>query len=153
MGYLSIDKIDLKGMTYKQLTQKLLGTTSDNLREEIAKKFNLKVDDPIIDRLEWVGLFSDTKIPSNVDTALDALCYIFQQKLVYNKGERDMIIMRHEFIAEYEDRREKLSSTLIDFGIKNGDTSMSRTVSLPVSICVRLVAEGIFFSEFIFMIF
>ena len=30
---------------------------------------------------------------------------------------------------------------LIDFGIKNGDTSMSRTVSYPVAIATRLVLE------------
>lgn len=147
MGYLGIDKIDLAGKTYKQLAQHLLGTNSDNLREEVAKKFNLKIDDPILDRLEWVGLFSDTKIPQNIETALDALCHIFQQKLNYNKGERDMLLMRHEFIAEYSDRREKLSSTMIDYGIKDGDSSMSRTVSLPVAICVRLVAEGIYFNK------
>lgn len=65
-----------------------------------------------------------------------------------------MIVMRHEFVAEYPDRREYISSTLVDYGIPNGilvqtavhsyegDSSMSRTVSLPVGIAIRSVLEG-----------
>lgn len=63
-------------------------------------------------------------------------------RLVYKPGERDLILMKHEFIAEYSDRREYISSTLIDYGIPNGHTSMSRTVGLPVAITTRLVLEG-----------
>lgn len=33
------------------------------------------------------------------------------------------------------------SSTLITFGEPNGDTAMSRTVSFPVAIAIRLVLE------------
>jgi saccharopine dehydrogenase (NADP+, L-glutamate forming) len=52
-----------------------------------------------------------------------------------------MLLMRHTFLAEYDDRVETLTSTMIDYGIENGDTSMSRTVTLPVAIAVRLVHE------------
>jgi hypothetical protein len=62
--------------------------------------------------------------------------------LQYAPGERDMIVMRHEFVVEYPDRFEHLSSTLIDYGISNGFSSMSRTVSLPLAIVVRQVLEG-----------
>ena len=47
-----------------------------------------------------------------------------------------------EFEAEYPDRREKITSTMIDFGIPHGYTSMARTVGLPSAIGVRLVLEG-----------
>ncbi len=53
-----------------------------------------------------------------------------------------MIVMHHEFIAEYPNRREKMMSTLIDYGIPNGDSSMSRTVALPVAIASRMILEG-----------
>ena len=33
---------------------------------------------------------------------------------------------------------------MIDYGIPNGDSSMSRTVSLPVAIGVRMILEGEF---------
>ena len=67
------------------------------------------------------------------------------KKLTYAEGERDMIILQHQFIAVYpEERRapEKILSTLIDFGIPHGDSSMARTVGLPAAISARLILEG-----------
>jgi hypothetical protein len=52
-----------------------------------------------------------------------------------------MIVMHHEFIAEYSDHKEKITSTMIDYGIPNGDSSMSRTVALPVAIASRMILE------------
>jgi saccharopine dehydrogenase-like NADP-dependent oxidoreductase len=60
----------------------------------------------------------------------------------YAPGERDMLVMHHEFIAEYKDKKQKITSTLIDYGLPNGDSSMSRTVALPVAIASRMILEG-----------
>jgi hypothetical protein len=49
--------------------------------------------------------------------------------------------MHHEFIAEFPSHKEKTTSTLIDYGIPNGDSSMSRTVTLPVAIASRMILE------------
>ncbi len=63
----------------------------------------------------------------------------------YSAGERDMLLMKHTFIAEYpEGKKEKITCTLIDYGLPNGDSSMARTVSLPVAVSIRLVLEGKF---------
>jgi saccharopine dehydrogenase-like NADP-dependent oxidoreductase len=53
-----------------------------------------------------------------------------------------MIVLHHEFIAEFESGKEKINSTLIDFGIPNGDSSMARTVGLPAAIATKLILEG-----------
>ena len=54
--------------------------------------------DEIIVKLEWLGMFSnDLKVPEGTNTALDAVCHLCQEKLVYQKGEKDMIVMRHTF--------------------------------------------------------
>lgn len=56
-----------------------------------------------------------------------------------------MLLMKHTFVAEYPGgKKEKITCTLIDYGIPNGDSSMARTVSLPVAIAIRLVLEGKF---------
>ncbi len=49
---------------------------------------------------------------------MDAVCQLFVEKMQYAPGERDMLVMQHTFVAEYADRRETLTSTLVDFGIK-----------------------------------
>jgi len=62
----------------------------------------------------------------------------------YAEGERDMLVMKHTFVAEFpqEKKRRTYVTELIDYGLPNGDTSMSRTVSYPVAIATRLVLEG-----------
>jgi hypothetical protein len=53
-----------------------------------------------------------------------------------------MIVMQHEFVAEYPDYKEAITATMIDYGIPHGDTSMARTVGLPAAIAVRLILQG-----------
>jgi saccharopine dehydrogenase (NADP+, L-glutamate forming) len=65
------------------------------------------------------------------------------EKLQYEQGERDMIILQHTFEASYPDgKEERITSTLIDFGIPGGDSSMARTVGLPPAIGTKLILEG-----------
>lgn len=64
-------------------------------------------------------------------------------KLAYLPGERDMIVLQHEFFASYpKSGKETIVSTLIDFGIPGGDSSMARTVGLPAAIGTKLILEG-----------
>jgi saccharopine dehydrogenase (NADP+, L-glutamate forming) len=44
--------------------------------------------------------------------------------------------------AEYPDRREAITATMIDYGIPYGDSSMSRTVGLPAAIAARMILQG-----------
>ena len=48
------------------------------------------------------------------------------------------------FIGAFDDRREQITSTMIDFGIPGGFSSMARTVSLPCAIGVAMVLDGVF---------
>jgi saccharopine dehydrogenase-like NADP-dependent oxidoreductase len=108
----------------------------------VASKVKLSHTDPIISRLNWLGLFSDESIPLGTPTRLDALCHLFEEKMQYAPGERDMIVMHHDIVAKYPRRKERITSTLIDYGIPHGDSSMSRTVTLPVAIASRMILEG-----------
>ena len=142
LGLLELDEPVFENMTYADMMRKLIDSKNGDLPGAVAEAAGLKKSDPIISRLDWLGLFNDTEIPSNVTTYLDALCHLFEEKMQYAPGERDMIVMHHEFIAEYSDKKEKITSTLIDYGIPNGDSSMSRTVALPVAVASRMILEG-----------
>ena len=125
------------------MTADLVGCPADgNVREATAKKLAIAADSEIIDRLEWLGLFSDEPVPA-FDNRLDILSQRLQEKLFFKEGEKDMLILRHRFIVENKDKtRDLITSTLIDYGIPFGDSSMARTVSLPIAIATRLIAEG-----------
>ncbi len=76
-----------------------------------------------------------------MDNNLDALSWLMRSKMTLQPHERDLMVLRHTFVAEYEDRVEHILSTLIDYGFPNGDTSMARTTSLPLAIATRMVLE------------
>jgi saccharopine dehydrogenase-like NADP-dependent oxidoreductase len=143
LGWLNEEPLnDFKGKTYGSLTRFLINANSDeNLIEATAKYLNLETYFAVIKRLEWLGLFSDEPLPDGSDSPLDYLNVLTLKKMLLSKNERDMIIMHHEFLAEYSDKKEHITSTLLDYGILDGDSSISRTVSLPAAIAVKLMLQ------------
>jgi saccharopine dehydrogenase-like NADP-dependent oxidoreductase len=118
------------------------GAPAEEIRRAAARKAGLEVDCDAIRRMEWAGLFS-SKPAAQVATILDVLGAVLEPALAYKSGERDMIVLLHEFQAVLSDgRRQRITSTLVDFGIPDGDSAMSRTVSLPPAIAVKAILDG-----------
>jgi len=132
----------IKGITYKKLMADLVGAAeTDDVLAKTADKVGLPKDHFVMRNLEWLGLFSEEKV-HDCDNRLDILSELLLEKLKYEEGEKDMIILKHKFTVENKDGTQDLiTSTLIDYGIPHGDTSMARTVSLPLAIGVKFMAE------------
>jgi saccharopine dehydrogenase-like NADP-dependent oxidoreductase len=93
-------------------------------------------------KLEWLGLLSDRKLKIGTASVFEMFSHTLKQRLVYDEGETDLLVMHHEFEALYPGLpRQRIQSTLIDYGDPEGDSSMSRTVGYPVGIAASLVAE------------
>jgi len=144
LGLLDQTERKLAGTTYAGLMRELAHAgPGANLRKVLGATPGLAPDSAVLGRMEWLGLLEERPIPAGVSTVLDALAVLMIEKLRYEEGERDMIVLRHEFQASRPDgTSEKIVSTLIDYGIPGGDSSMSRTVGLPAAIGARLIAEG-----------
>ena len=131
------------GKTYGDLTRYLIGVGQDeNLPKATASFLGLEVYSTIIKRLEWLGLFGNEPLPKDKDNPLDYLNVLTLEKMSLDKKERDMIVMHHEFVAEYPSKKEYITSTLLDYGILNGDSAVARTVALPAAIAVKMILEG-----------
>jgi saccharopine dehydrogenase (NADP+, L-glutamate forming) len=145
MGYLEDVLWNGTPKTWRDLTAQLLDVPPDvDFAQYLAEEWGMCEDSKPITDLAWLGLFSDEPLPEGPNTPVDVLTSQMQQKMAYQPGERDMLIMQHEFMAEYPDRKELIKATMIDYGIPHGDTSMSRTVGLPAAIGVRLILQGEF---------
>ena len=145
VGMLDNEPRDSKDMTYADYMRDLLeAEPSEDLRVVAASRMRLPPDTLPPWNMHWLGLFSRRPIGRDQISPLDALSEIMQDKLRYNPGERDMVVLFHEFKAWFaeDDHYECLTSSLVDFGVRYGDSSMSRTVSLPAAIAARLILEG-----------
>ncbi len=143
LNMLDLEEWETKGLTYNAFMAKLAGCEpSDDVLVKTAARLKLPVGAPEVEKLNWLGLFEERPIKGEKTTNLDALTGLLLEKLSYEPGERDMLILQHEFVVEYGDRKERITSSMIDYGIPNGDTSMARTVSLPAAIAAGLILDG-----------
>jgi saccharopine dehydrogenase (NADP+, L-glutamate forming) len=146
LGLINEDKQNnLKGINYRKMMADMVGAKDDaNLEKKVAEKLKLDRNSEVMKRFEWLGLFSDKKVP-DFDNRLDILSELLQEKLVFKNKEKDMLILQHKFTVENADKsKDLITSTLIDFGEALKESSMARTVSLPLAIGVRFMAEGKF---------
>lgn len=133
---------DLKGITFDDLIGKLVNTREGISTHEATEKFlGDDATERVFDMLDWLGLFSSETLPDE-NNLLDVMTDKFLKKMSYEKNERDMIVLFHDFIAEWSDKKKRITSTLIDFGIPDSDSSMARTVSLPAAIATKMILKG-----------
>ncbi len=136
------ERPDLAGLTYAEFMATLIGKKGRATRADVAAYLGLPPVHFILGHLEWLGLFGEEKVPAGCASPLDVLTATMLSRMQYAPGERDMLLLQHQFLAEYPDHKERITSTMLDFGIPGGDTSMNRTVGLPAAIGVRLILEG-----------
>eukprot|EP01027_Heterolobosea_sp_BB2_P017625 GEZU01024957.1.p1 GENE.GEZU01024957.1~~GEZU01024957.1.p1 ORF type:complete len:690 (+),score=250.39 GEZU01024957.1:1132-3201(+) len=119
-----------------------------------------KEADDAIGKLRELGLFSSNEMVDFSSSVLhnnpfaysyiDVLCALLKSKLTYQDGERDVVVMHHEFVVEYYDQEtgklretKKLTASMCVYG-DNESSATSKTVGLPVGIACRLAIDGQF---------
>lgn len=145
LGMFSKDELEFdQGAVYKDLMLKLVpGSSKDSIIEDTAKYINQPEDGEVIEKLTWLGMFSDVELPSTKASPIDLVSSIMKEKMPFKPEERDMLVMKHLFEAEYPDgKKEKITSTFVFYGTPNGDSSMAQTVSLPIAIATKLYLDG-----------
>uniref|UniRef100_A0A1Y1K2G0 Saccharopine dehydrogenase [NADP(+), L-glutamate-forming] n=1 Tax=Photinus pyralis TaxID=7054 RepID=A0A1Y1K2G0_PHOPY len=134
-------------ITWKEATQAVLGTASSDPKElEAAIIAKAEFDSPedrdrILSGLRWIGIFSDEKITPR-GNPLDTLCAVLEQKMQFEEGERDMVMLQHKFEIEHKDgSKETRTSTLVEYG-DSTYSAMARLVGIPCAVAVQQVLNG-----------
>jgi len=131
--------------TFLQFTSSLVeGGSIENIEKDVADHLGIDINSDFLHRIKWLGLFDEELIPFNKGTNLEVLLDRMLKKMVYAPGEKDMIILHIEIIAEFDGgNKEKFIATMNVKGNSDGETAMSRAVALPTAISARLIVEGI----------
>ncbi len=145
LGWLSTDPVEgFTGATYGDLTRHRVGAAPDeDLVGATARFLGLPHYATALKRLHWLGLLGGAPLSRGTSDPLTWLNDLMLGKMPMDPGERDMVVMVHEFeVAFPGGRKELITSTLLDYGHPGGDTSVARTVALPAAIAARLVLDG-----------
>ncbi len=145
LGWLSEEPVgDFSGRTYGDLTRRLVGAApGEDLAAATAAFLGVEPHAAAIKRLGWLGIFGDKILPDNKNNPLDCLNELTMEKLKLDPSERDMVVMHHEFVADFPGGgKEYTTSTLVDYGVPGEDSAISRTVSLPAAFAVRMMLDG-----------
>ena len=133
---------ETKEMSNKNLIASIIESKGEDIKNELSDYLAISRDSDIIKKFEWLGFFDENEIIKEDLSPFDLLFNILFKKLQFNKGEKDMVVLHHEFIGLYPDgKREKITSTMVDYGDPEGDTAVARTVSFPAAIATKLILQ------------
>ena len=130
--------------TWESLLTDLLGNQQPlSLESRVAQKLNTNQSDEKVTRLvqaiKWLGIDGSEKLTKK--TVFDNFSYILQKKLAYEKNERDLVFLRHEFGALSKDGIvETHTSTLVCYGDEKS-SAMAKTVGLPAAIATEMILD------------
>ena len=133
---------DYDGMTYADFTAERASADINGIKENIASKLMIAVDSPAMKALDFLGFFSNEKLPYCNTSPFEITSDRMISRISLGKNERDMVVLQHVFLASYPGgKKEVIKSSMLDFGSPASDTSVARTVSLPAAIAVKMILE------------
>ncbi|KAI6127193.1 Saccharopine dehydrogenase-domain-containing protein [Pisolithus sp. B1] len=139
-----------ENLTWAEVTQRAIGANDASERTLVAHiKTVCKFPDEsestrIISGFRWIGLFSLETVKPRGKNLLDTLCAQLETLMKYETGERDLVMLQHRFVVEWQDGTQQiLTSTLEKYGSPGGHSAMAVTVGFPCGIATQLVLDGV----------
>ena len=131
-------------LTYSGLVRAFLPREFEKkeLIEAIAAFCHLPTDGEAMTKIKWTGILEDELIPVSDATPAMILQELLERKWKLQPDDKDMIVMQHQFEYIRNDKREKMTASLVVKGEDQQHTAMAKTVGLPLGIAARLVLEN-----------
>jgi saccharopine dehydrogenase-like NADP-dependent oxidoreductase len=130
-------------MTPRSFLNAFLPYNPNKTVEEKFKDFLREDRMHLYTMFEWLGLFKPEPMVGLVNASpAQVLQKILVDHLSLDEGDKDMIVMIHEFEYELGGEKHKITSHMVNIGEDQVYTSMSNTVGLPVAICAKMILTG-----------
>ncbi|MFT2010605.1 saccharopine dehydrogenase family protein [Pontibacter sp. 13R65] len=113
-----------------------------SLEQRLCAYLAIPEQGEVIQKLAWLGLLSDEPIDMPHATPAQVLEKILKEKWSLSPGDKDMIVMQHQFVYELAEKQYQLISSLVVLGENEVQTAMAKTVGLPVGILAKLLLQG-----------
>ena len=128
-------------MTHRDFLNTFLAYhASDSVELKLMHYMNISQDSDLIEKFEWLGLFTDEPVGLNQGTPAQVLQHILMKKWIMTDADTDMLAMIHRIEYELAGEQFRIQSSLVAKGRSADVTAMSFTVGWPVAMATRLVA-------------
>jgi saccharopine dehydrogenase-like NADP-dependent oxidoreductase len=130
----------LDDLTWRQWTASFLPSGGFGSLEQQLQNF---CGDPVVyQKLIWLGLLEDQKIPLSKGSPAAILQRLIESKWVLEANDKDMIVMWHRFKYRLDSETHEITSSLITLGDDTIYTAMSKTVGLPIAMAAKRILRG-----------
>jgi saccharopine dehydrogenase (NADP+, L-glutamate forming) len=131
------------GMTHRDFISAFLpADPALPVEERVCTCFALDPDGAEMRRMKWSGLFSSQRVGLAVGTPAQILEHILAKRWSLSPGDRDLVVMWHQFIFELGGAAHEIQASFTAMGEDDVNTAMSRTVGLPLAFATKLLMEG-----------
>ncbi len=117
-------------------------STNESIEEKFERLY-AKGDKDIYHKFDWLGFFKNEDVIGLKNaTPAQLLEKILVGKWVLEEGDKDMLVMHHEFEYLMQGKKHQILSSMVNIGENQIFTSMSNTVGLPVAICAKMILNN-----------
>jgi saccharopine dehydrogenase-like NADP-dependent oxidoreductase len=131
-------------LTYTDLLESFLPKGNGSVKEKLVAFMQTDMDAEVIAKLEYLELFSHKPIQLKEGSPAELLQNLLEDKWLLKTGDKDMIVMQHQFEYELNGTKKKLNSSLVVIGDDEIHTAMAKTVGLPLAITIKNFLTGKF---------
>ncbi len=131
-------------LTYHDFTKSFLPDLKNkSIEESFATYCNIALHSKEFEKIKWLGLFDKKPLPITTSAATPAsiLLCILEQKWKLNSGDKDMVVMQHQFEYQIKNKTHHLTSSMTLIGENDIETAMAKTVGLPLGIATKLLLQ------------
>ncbi len=140
---LSEEESDYTGYSYLDFLSSRLPGGNGDIKKRLADYFKIEEDSLPVKAYEWLGLFEKKDMGFTSISPFEIIYDLMLGKMMIGEEDRDMIVLKHLFLASYPDgRREVVTSRMVDFGSLKTNTSIAKTVGLPAAIAADMILKG-----------
>lgn len=131
-------------LTYTDLLESFLPKGNSTVKEKLVAFMGTDMDAEVIAKMEYLELFSHRPIKLNEGSPAELLQNLLEEKWLLKAGDKDMIVMQHQFEYKLDGIKKKLNSSLVVIGDDEVHTAMAKTVGLPMAITIKNFLTGKF---------
>jgi len=131
-------------LTYTDLINAYLPQGPGSVKERLIRFMGNDIDNEVIEKLDYLELFDNKPVKRAEGTPAILLQDLLEEKWLLKPGDKDMIVMQHQFEYVLNGETKKAESSLVVIGDNEVHTAMAKTVGLPLAITVKNFLTGKF---------